>query len=331
MEPIDDMEDTYHILKAEGYEVVAGPPVSAADKGYSEFELIELCKDVDAVLGMAREKITRKVIEASPKLRVICKYGTGVDNIDVQAATDNGVLVTTASVHNMTVAEYAFTMILSVLRKVPRNFDYLKGGNWRDASTMGNELYRKTVGIVGFGAIGKELVKRLSGWDVQILTYDPYATEEVQANFGATLVDFETLLKESDVVSLHVPLMDSTKGLISHNELALMKKSAILINSSRGPIVDEKALIDALQKGEIAGAGLDVFETEPISLDSPLLHMSNVVLTPHVAGYTFESLHRISVQSSINCLTVLKGEKPDFLVNPEALEKWKEKHLDKTY
>ncbi|MBP1932172.1 hydroxyacid dehydrogenase [Ammoniphilus resinae] len=325
MEPIDDMEDTHQMLKDAGYELILGPPVSRTAERFSESQLIELCQDVDAIMGMAREKITRKVIESSPRLRVICKYGIGVDNIDIQAASEHGVLVTNAPVHTKTVAEYAFSLILSVLKKIPRNLNHLKQGKWRDSSTMGNELYKKTIGMVGFGAIGKQLAKRLQGWDVQILIYDPFATRETADLFGAQLVDWNTLFQTSDVVTLHLPLMESTRKIISRNEFFMMKNSAILINTSRGPIVDEQALIEALQDKRIAGAGLDVFETEPISKDNPLLEMENVVITPHVAGYTFESLHRISEQCSRNCLSALRGEIPEFIVNREAVEKWRER------
>jgi D-3-phosphoglycerate dehydrogenase len=167
------LEDTYQIFKDSGCELIIGPPVSSPKEGYSEEQLVEMCKDVDVFLGMAREKITRKVLSASPRLRAICKYGNGVDNIDVEAATEYGVLVCNAPVHNVTVAEYAFSMIMSVLKKIPRNMDYMKNGHWRDFSTMGNELNDKTVGIVGFGAIGKQLAKRLQGWNVNLLVWRP--------------------------------------------------------------------------------------------------------------------------------------------------------------
>lgn len=324
-EPIDGLEDTYQALKDSKCELIIGPPVSCPKQGYTEEQLIEMCKDVDAFLGMARERITKNVITASPRLRIICKYGNGVDNIDVRAASEHGVIVSNAPVHNMTVAEYAFSMILSVLKKIPRNMEYLKNGNWRDNSTMGNELYKKTVGIVGFGAIGKQLAKRLQGWEVSVLVCDPLASKEMAEWFSAKLVDWNTIFESSDIISIHLPLTESTRKLIGAKEFAMMKKSAIFINTSRGPIVDEDALIEALQSKKIAGAGIDVFAKEPIPPDNPLRNMENVVLSPHVAGFTAESLRRISEQCTENCIHALEGEIPEFVVNRDVLPKWKER------
>ncbi|HPL99657.1 MAG TPA: hydroxyacid dehydrogenase [Bacillota bacterium] len=328
-EPISGLEDTYQVFNDPKYELIVGPPVSCPKQGYTEEQLIEICKDADVFLGMARERITRNIISASPKLRIICKYGNGVDNIDVKAASEYGIIVSNAPVHNMTVAEYAFSMILSVLKKIPRNMEYLKNGGWRDNSAMGNELYKKTVGIVGFGAIGKQLAKRFQGWEVNLLVCDPLGTKETAELFGAKLVDWDTIFEASDVISIHLPLMESTRKIIGEKEFAMMKKSAVFVNTSRGPIVDESALIEALRKKEIAGAGIDVFMTEPVSADNPMRNMENVVLTPHVAGYTAESLRRISEQCTQNCIQALKGEIPEFVVNRDVLPKWKERFAAK--
>lgn len=328
-EPIDNLEDTYQELVDLGCNLIIGPPVSCPKQGYSEEQLMDICKDVDAFIGMAREKITENVINASPKLRIICKYGNGVDNINVKAASEHEVIVSNAPVHNMTVAEFAFSLMLSVLKKIPRNMEYLKNGNWRDSSTMGNELYKKTVGIVGFGAIGKQLAKRLQGWDVNVLVCDPLGTNEIAGLFGATLVDWDTVFESSDIISVHLPLMDSTRKAIGSYEFKKMKKSAILVNTSRGPVIDEDALIEALLNNEIGGAGLDVFMSEPISADNPLREMENVVLTPHVAGSTTESLRRIAEQTTQNCIKALKGEIPEFVVNKDVIPKWKELYSNK--
>ena len=328
-EPIDELEDTYSVFKDAKYELIIGPPVSSPKQGYTEEQLIEMCKNVDVFIGMARERITRNIISASPKLRIICKYGNGVDNIDVKAASEYGVIVSNAPVHNMTVAEYAFSMILSVLKKIPRNMEYLKNGNWRDNSAMGNELYKKTVGIVGFGAIGKQLAKRLQGWEVNLLVCDPLGTREMAELFGAKLVDWNTIFKTSDIISVHLPLMESTRKLIGKEEFSMMKRSSIFVNTSRGPIVDETALIEALQSKDIAGAGIDVFEKEPIPADNPMRNMENVVLSPHVAGYTSESLRRISEQCTLNCIQALQGDIPEFVINREVLPKWKERFIEK--
>jgi len=324
-EPIDGLEDTYEELRELGCELIVGPPESCPKQGYTEEQLIEMFKDVDAYMGMAREKITRKIISSSPKLRIICKYRNGANNIDVEAASDYGVVVSNSPVHNMIVAEFTFALILAVLKKIPRNMEYLKNGKWRDISTKGNNLYKKTVGIVGFGAIGKQFAKRLRGWEVEILVCDPLVTRETANLFSAKLVDWDTIFKSSDIITLHMPLTESTRTIVGAKEFAMMKKNAILINTSRGLIVDEKALIKALQEKEIAGAGLDVYEQEPISKDNPLQNMENVVMTPHIAGYTKEALRSISLQSTQNCIQALKGKIPEFVVNRDVLTKWKER------
>jgi len=326
-EPIDNSADTYEIFKESGAELIVGPPVSCPKQGYSEDQLVEMCQDVDAFFGMARERVTRKVISASPKLRVICKYGNGTDNIDVQAATEQGVLVCNAPVHNNTVAEYTFSLILGLLKKLPYDVEHLRAGGWRDSSTVGNELYHKTVGIVGFGAIGKQLAKRLKGWETRVMVCDPLATRENAELLGAELVDWDTLFRSADVVTIHMPLMDSTRGIVGAKEFKMMKNRAIFINAARGPIVDEAALIEALQNKEIGGAALDVFLKEPVTADHPLLHMKNVIMTPHTAGFTYESMLRIAGQATQNCISALNGEKPEFVVNPAALPKWRERFV----
>lgn len=324
-EPIDNLEYTLDPLKEVGYTVTLGPSVSQNKQGYTEDQLIEICKHVDAFIGMAREKVTSSVINSAQQLKVICKYGNGVDNIAVEAATKKGILIANAPVHNMTVAEFAFALILSVLKKIPRNMTYLKEGSWRDESTIGNELYKKTVGIVGFGAIGRELANRLRGWETEIIAYDPVVDENIINQYGALAVDWETLFQKSDIVTLHMPLLETTRGIVGKREFDMMKKSAIFINSSRGPIVNEAALIEALKKSEIAAAGMDVFEKEPVLMDNPLRDMENVVLTPHIAGYTEESLLRIAVQTTDNCMKALNGNLPDYIVNKDAIPLWQER------
>lgn len=324
-EPNDGLDDTFQILKDLGCRVVTGPPVSCAGQGYSEDELVELCRDADAFFGMSREVITRRILEASPKLRVICKYGTGVNNIDVAAATDCGILVANAPVHNLTVAEYAIASMLSLLKKIPYNANHLRSGGWRDSTTTGQELYQKTVGILGFGRIGKQIAKRLSGWEVKLITYDPVVTREEAALFGARMVSWDELFSESDIVTVHLPLNDATAGIIGKKEFDRMKETALFVNDARGALVDQEALTDALVHHKIAGAAIDVFPQEGLPSDYPLLSMDQVILTPHTAGYTVESLRRIAGQATENCMAALRGQIPEFVVNREAIPKWKER------
>ncbi len=319
-EPLDNLEDTYAGLEEEGCRLIVGPPVSCPYKGYSEEELIEICRDVDGIIGMAREKYTRKVLSSAGKLKVICKYGVGVDSIDLEAATEKGILVTVTPVHFVTVAEHAFALMLAVMKKIVSSEKHLKSGGWRDQNVACFELYGKTVGLVGFGNISREVALRLSGWGVKIIVYDPYISQDAVEKAGVSLVDWETLFKLSDVLSIHMPLNSETSGIIGCREFSLMKDSSIIVNTSRGKIIDEEALIQALHDKKIGGAGLDVFSQEPVSLHNPLLKMENVVVTPHAAGWTFEALRRMAEQAAANCFTVLQGQDPKYVVNPKALK-----------
>ena len=327
-EPIIGSEYTYDYMRGTGCELIIGPHVSKVDEGFTEKELIKFGNEVDVIIGMSREKITRRVIENSKRLRAICKYGIGVDHIDVQAATEHGILVTNTPVHNLTVAEFTIALMLSVLKKITHNHTYVKEGGWRDESGIGFELYGKTVGLVGLGGIGKQVVRRLQGWDVSILVYDPYIDNEEAAKAGVQIVDWETLFRNSDIISLHLPLTEKTKGLVGSREFSVMKKTSVIVNTARGKIIDEDALINVLQCGKIHGAGLDVFEDEPVSLKNPLLNMNNVVIAPHIAGWSLEALRRMAQHASQDCVRALKGELPINIVNKEAVNLWKKKYVN---
>jgi D-3-phosphoglycerate dehydrogenase len=328
-EPINGSEYTYDYLRDMGCEIILGPHVSNSQEGYTEDELIYWGNQADAIIGMSREKLTKRVLENANRLKVICKYGMGVDHIDVKAATDKGILVTNAPVHNQTVAEFTVASMLAIYKKIPRNERYIKAGGWRDDSATGSDLLGKTVGLLGLGAIGQQVAKRLQGWDVNLIAHDPYLSQAAAAALGVGLVDKETLFKNADILSLHVPLNAQTTGIVAKPEFTLMKQSAILINTSRARVVDQAALINALASGQIAGAGIDVWESEPVDPANPLLAMENVIVSPHVAGFTFEALRRIAQQAAKNCVQALNGEKPDFVVNPAALDLWKTKMAQK--
>lgn len=321
-EPIVGSEYTYDYFREMGCEVILGPHISRAAEGYSEEQLMELVNQVDAIIVASREKLTQRVLQNAGRLKVICKYGTGVNRIDVKAATEKGILVANAPVHNLTVAEYTIALMLAIYKKLTRNEKYIKAGGWRDESTTGFELYGKTIGLLGFGGIGRQVAKRLQGWDVSLLVHDPYVSPEEAEQCGVKLVDKQTLLTGADIISLHVPLTAQTTGLIAKPEFLQMKKTAVFINTSRAEVANQEDLIAALRDGLLAGAGVDVWEREPVDKTNPLLSMDNVVVSPHVAGFTFEALRRIAEQSAKNCVKALHGEKPDFIVNPEALELW---------
>lgn len=247
--------------------------------------LVGTVRDVEVVVVRSKPKITGKVIEAGNKLRIIGRLGVGLDNIDVKAAGERGIKVlNTPEAPAPSVAELVFCLMLCLARRIPAADSGMKSGKWLKGETKGNELYGKTLGIVGFGHIGSRIARIALAAGMSVLAHDKYRQE---ADEGVKLVGLEELLEESDFVSLHIPLTDETRHMISLRELGMMKPSAFLINTSRGEVVDEEALYCALKEKKIAGAGLDVFSKEPYS--GPLAKLDNVVLTPHIGANTEEA------------------------------------------
>jgi D-3-phosphoglycerate dehydrogenase len=281
-----------------------------------EKDLIGSCKDADGLLNQYA-LLTRKVLKSLPKCKVISRYGVGVDSIDLKAATDLGIIV--ANVPNYCideVASHTVAMILTLARKTAFFDRKVKSNQWD--FRQGAPIYRiqgKTLGLIGCGKIGLEVAIRISAFGVKVITFDPYlerAPEEIE------LKDFDTVLKESDFISIHCPLNDSTRHLIGEKEFRKMEKKPLFINTSRGPIVDEKALIQALEEGLLSGAGLDVLEKEPPDSQSPLLTMGNVVLSPHVGFYSLESISELKRRTAKNVADVLSGKWPGSVVNREV-------------
>lgn len=255
----------------------------------SKEELLSQAKDADVFI-IANSKLSEDIIKSDPKLKMISVAFTGIDHVDIASCKEKNVTICNAAGYSTSsVAELTFGLILELLRNIKECDIKTREGKTR-TGLIGNELSKKTIGVIGTGAIGKRVCELSKAFNCKILAYSRTEKEDIKA-LGATYVSLETLLKESDIVSLHVPLTDDTKLLINKERLALMKPSSILINVSRGPVVDSKALADALNNDKIAGAGIDVFETEPpISKDHPLLNAKNVILTPHVAFATEESM-----------------------------------------
>jgi D-3-phosphoglycerate dehydrogenase len=275
--------------------------------------------DVDAVLSRSGT-FSRAVIEAAPRLKIISRHGVGCDNIDVEACNEHGVIISTSGDANSeAVSEHTMALLLSVARMLPFADRSIRAGIW-DRSVRSVELQGKTLGLVGVGRIGSRVAHQAQGFDMRVLAYDPYATPEMARTANAELTDLESVLRQADFVSLHAPLTPETRHLIGAAELALMKPDAILVNTSRGGLVDEAALCEALAEKRIAGAGLDVFEQEPLEPDNPLRGLDNVVLAPHLGGTTEEALVRLSVRAAQNILAVLRGERPTAVHNPEVLE-----------
>ncbi len=288
-------------------------------------ELIEKVRDKDALLCLLTDKIDAEVMDAAPNLKVISTYSVGFDHIDVEEATKRGIYVThTPGVLTDAVAELTVGLILSICRRILEADKVIRTGQWNKPWNpfflTGMELKGKTLGIVGFGRIGRAVAKKMSGFEMRILYYDVRRDEKAEKELGAQYADLETLLKESDIVSLHVPLTKQTYHMIGEKELKLMKPTAYLINTARGAVVDTEALVRALKEGWIAGAALDVFEQEPLPPDHPLTKLENVVLTPHIGSATVEARSRMAELAAKNLVAVLKGEMPPALVNPEVLK-----------
>jgi len=288
--------------------------------------LIEKVKDADGLVCLLTEPIDEEVINAAgSQLRGISQVAVGFNNIDVKAATGKGIYVTnTPGVLTDTTADFAFTLLMSVARRVAEADRYVKAGKWKVPwglmMMLGQDVWRRTIGIIGMGRIGSAVAKRAKGMNMKILYYDVIRNEQAEKEVGAKYVDLETLLGESDFVTVHVPLLPSTHHLMNEDRLKLMKKTACLINTSRGPIVDEKALYKALKEGWIWAAGLDVWEEEPADLDNPLLRLENVTSTPHIASASVATRTKMAVMAAENMVDILEGRVPPNLVNNEVLK-----------
>ncbi|PZE20602.1 C-terminal binding protein [Paenibacillus xerothermodurans] len=288
----------------------------------TEDDVIEVCRDADALINQYAP-ISRKVIEALRNCKVITRYGVGVNTIDLDAATEKGICVANVPDYCMDeVADHALALLLSWTRKVTLANRHVKNGNWDFKVTQ--PIYRlrgRTIGLVGFGKIPQALAEKVKPLGLQVLAYDPFFPKEVAEQKGVQLVELDELCSQSDYISVHAPLMEATRGMIGENQFSLMKKDAIIINTSRGPVINESALVKALQSGLIGGAALDVLEEEPMVKDHPLLSMDNVILTPHVAWYSEEAAEEMRSKAAAGIIDVLVfGEYPKYLVNQRVKE-----------
>ncbi len=274
--------------------------------GLNEDELCEIIADYDALLIRSDTKVTQKVLQAATNLKVVGRAGIGVDNVDIPAATEQGVIVmNTPDANATTTAELAIAHMFSLSRNLPKASKSVRAGKWERSQLVGAEINHKTFAILGFGTIGRLAAKRAVGLGMRVIAYDPFVTPEIFAECGAESVTLDELIKQADYLTLHCPMMEKTRGIIGTDQLAAMKKSAMIINCARGGLIDEVALYDALKNGEIAGAALDVYEQEPPK-ESPLLELDNIVFTPHLGASTREAQVAVSVEIAIQAVTYLK-------------------------
>ncbi len=304
-------------LKTELEELAGSVTYNPTGKPLSSKEVAALLPGVDGYIA-GLDVIDRAALESADRLKVIARYGVGVDQVDLEAAKEKGIIVTnTPGANSVSVAELALGLMLALARQIPEAVRSVQKGLW--PRYAGVSLEGKTVGILGLGAIGKQLARRLAGFDCQILAYDPYVDQIFAKERGIGCETLETVIAEADFVSLHLPLLPETRGLVNDQFLAKMKKGAFLINTSRGGVVDQEALYHALKEKKIAGAALDVFEPEPLVADSPLRSLDNVYLAPHVAGQTFGSARAMGLMAAENVMAILNGTKPPFAVNSKEL------------
>ncbi len=300
-----------HMFEDAGWEIVRSKypfPMTAA-------QIREQLPGIDAAMASSQEDYSDAALEGADRLKVIARTGVGYEYIDVQAAARRGIAVTITPQANFeTVADGTFGLMLALSRRIVMSDRQMRFERWEQLAN--HDVWAKTLGIVGFGRIGRAVARRARGFEMRSLVAEPYPDMDAVEALGVELTDLDTLLRESDFVTLHVPAMPETYKLMNAERLALMKPSAVLINTARGSLVDEDALYEALTTDRLAGAALDVFDPEPPDPQSPLLLLENVVVTPHIAGMSEESNDRMGVQAIQNCIDALNGRlSPDAIVN----------------
>lgn len=284
--------------------------------------LLAKVHDLDGLLSLLTDKIDATLMDNAPKLKVVSNCAVGFDNIDVPAATQRGIAVgNTPGVLTETTADFAFALMMAAARRVVEGDRYTRAGKWKTwglTVLLGQDVYGATLGLIGLGRIGAAMAKRATGFEMRVLYYDPYRREDLEQQLGITYADLDTVVRESDFVSVHTPLTNETRKLVNADLLRKMKRTAILINTSRGPVVDQAALYVALLDGVIAGAALDVTDPEPIPPTEPLLTLENCIIAPHIASASVTTRTKMATMAAENLLAGLRGEKLPTPVNPEV-------------
>jgi len=317
--------DISRLLEQGGCAIRLGPP-AADPKAATRFtapQIAQYFHEVDAIVVGSGELISPEVIAGAPKVKTVCCFFIGTEAIDLDACTAAGVIVGYGAVPDnyLGVAEAIVMLSTALLKEVPAKHAAMRGGGW-GVPDAGRMVAGSTIGMIGLGNVGRALARRLAGWDCRLLCYDPYVKPADAADQGVTLVDLETLLRSSDIVSVQASLTAETRHLIGARELALMRSDAYLVNTARGPLVDETALRRALDDGRIAGAGLDVWEEEPTPADNPLRSHPRVIATGHNIGHPQTLYGRMIEAAAENVLRALRGEPPLYVRNPAALPAW---------
>jgi D-3-phosphoglycerate dehydrogenase len=297
----DGLEENGQKIMRETAEVVDRSGISAD-------ELLKVIGEYDALIVRGRTKVTAAVFEAAPNLKAVGRSGVGVDNIDLKAAKEHNVVVfNSPNATTVAVAELAMGLMLALVREIPRADPAMKNGKWLKKELEGAELYEKTLGIIGYGRIGQAVGKRASAFDMRIVAYDPLRPTEEVCKTGCEPLTMQTLLEEADFISVHTPLTNTTRCMVGPEEFAMMKNGVYLVDAARGGVVDEGALLDALNSGKVAGAALDVFETEPPGLTELVRH-PRVVATPHIGAQTVEAQQRAAHDIATEVVRALRGE-----------------------
>lgn len=303
------------MLLSAGHEILPNPYLGNL---LNEDQVIELIKDANGIIA-GQDALTGKAIAAGKNLKIITRYGTGVDKVDIASATKQKVIVTnTPGANSDSVAEYTLALMLAVARKVVIGWNSVIAGKWIFMTSI--SLSNKVLGIIGLGRIGKRVALRAKAFGMKIVAYDPYPDKQFAEQNDIEILDLQQILRDSDFISLHAPGTKENLHLIGKEQLDLMKPTAILINTSRGTLIDEQALFEALAKKRIAGAGLDVLYYEPPKKNNPLFTLDNVVITPHLAANTSEAIENMDLMSVQAIIAYFKGERPPYVLNPEVFD-----------
>ncbi len=320
---------TFHILIPDNLDKaglnllggVEGITVQSAAK-MSRDEVMAAIPNVDALIIRSATKVDRAMLEAAPKLKMVGRAGVGVDNVDLPAATDRGVVVMNAPDGNtVATAELAFALMLSLARQIPAAQASMAAGQWDRKSFMGTELRGKTLGIIGFGRVGRAIATRAKAFEMAVITYDPYVSSEAPMAMGVEPVSLDQIYTRSDFITLHALVTPENKHMINATSIAKMKKGVRIINAARGALIDDAALAQAIKDGQVAGAGLDVYNNEPPEAGNPLIGLKGVIHTPHLGASTLEAQDEVAVQIAQQTLDALLKSKYKNVVNPDVLQK----------